>query len=223
MRFCLISTIAAAMLVAGLPAAAQEQEPATPQAAQPKPDAGAAAQANLPPALSGPQPDWVKVCTTDQQSKKEMCQISRDLRAETGQTLASVAIREVKGGKRAIVLAIPPGMQIQPGVRIFVDKQQAAAGKYSVCMQNACFVEAEMTDAMLASFKKGTNLLLQALNVQGRGVILPIGLAGFGKAYDGAALDPKVVVENQKKLQQQLVERAKKAKEEQDAKPAAPQ
>jgi invasion protein IalB len=211
MGFRLLLTAAAMTLSAGT-VLAQEQPAAAARPAQPP--------ANATPNLSGPQPEWVKVCSTDQQNKREVCQVSRDLRAETGQTLASVAIREIKGGKRGLVMAIPPGMQIQPGVRVFVDKQQAISGKFSVCMQNACFVEAELTDAMLASFKKGTTLNLQALNVQGRGVTLPIGLSGFAKAYDGAALDPKSLAQDQERLKQQLMERAKKAQAEAGQAPA---
>lgn len=209
----------AALAVSTVAAVAQEQPAANPAAPAPAPAAPAAAAAAQPgnamPNLSGPQPDWVKMCSTDPQSKKEVCQISRDLRADTGQTLASVAVREIKGGKRALVLAIPPGMQIQPGVRVYVDQKQAASGKFSVCMQNACFVEAEMPDALLASFKKGTTLNLQALNVQGRGVVLPVALAGFGKAYDGAALDPKVIAAEQDKLRAELLKRAKQSGAEQ--------
>jgi invasion protein IalB len=219
-----LTTALLALLATTAVAAAQSQpaqkpaQPAKPAAtaAQPAQQQAAAPEGDATPALSGPQPEWIKVCSTDPQAKKEICQISRDLRSDTGQTLASVAIREVKGGKRAIVLAIPPGMQIQPGVRVFVDKNQAVNGRFSVCMQNACFVEAELPDPVLATFKKGTLLTLQAVNVQGRGVQLPFQLAGFGKAYDGAPIDPKVIEDNQKKLQQQLIERANKARAEQD-------
>jgi len=212
---------AAAFVLISAQAALAQADPAA-QPAQPAP----APQGDATPKLTGPQPDWVKVCTNDPQTKKDVCQISRDLRADTGQTLASVAIRDVKGGKRMMVLAIPPGMQIQPGVRVFVDKTQVATGRYSVCMQNACFVESELTDPILASLRKGTQLTLQAVNVQGRGVQLPIALAGLAKAYDGPALDPKVLAENQKKLQEQLIERANKARAEQGdtstVTPAAP-
>jgi invasion protein IalB len=213
MAFRLLLT-SAALLACASTAFAQDKPAAKPPAAAP------AQASNATPNLSGPQPDWVKVCSTDPQNKREVCQVSRDLRAETGQTLASVAVREIKGGKRALVLAIPPGMQIQPGVRVVVDKQPAILGKFSVCMQNACFIEAEMTDAILSNFKKGTTLNLQALNVQGRGVTLPISLAGFGKAYDGAALDPKVLAQDQERLKQQLIERAKKAQAEAAQPPA---
>jgi invasion protein IalB len=185
------------------PAVAQEQPAAAPQ---PK-----AAPSNTTPAISGPQPDWVKICSTDQQSKKEICQTSRDLRAETGQTLASVAIREEKGGKRAIIMAIPPGMQIQPGVRVIVDQQPPVLAKFSVCFPNVCLVETEATDGLLGTLKKGSTLNLQALNVQARGVVFPISLKGFATAYDGAPIDPKVYQAEQRKLQDELKRRADEA------------
>ena len=51
---------------------------------------------------------------------------------------------------------------------------------------------------------------------------MPIGLAGFGKVYDGAPIDPKILADNQKKLQEQLIERANKARAEQDPNAVTP-
>jgi len=51
-------------------------------------------------------------------------------------------------------------------------------------------------------------------------------LAGFGKAFDGPAMDPKVLEEQQKKLQSELEKRSeemrKKLETQQGAAPAAP-
>ena len=50
-------------------------------------------------------------------------------------------------------------------------------------------------------------------------------LAGFGKSYDGAAIDPKVLEEQQKQLQDELQKRAeeeRKRLEAQSPAPAAP-
>src|SRR6478752_4817272 len=93
-------SVAAAALLLSVPAFAQDQ-PAKPAAAAPAAPA-AQAQDDETPKLSGPQPDWTKVCSQDPQAKREFCQVSRDLRGETGQTLASVAVREVKGAKRTL-------------------------------------------------------------------------------------------------------------------------
>ena len=92
---------------------------AAPVVAQQAAPADAAAAADTPP-LSSVQPSWVKSCQKDEKAHVEMCQISRDLRAETGQTIASISLREQKtdkGVKRGLVIAVPPGMQIPPGDR----------------------------------------------------------------------------------------------------------
>lgn len=191
-------------------APAPKPAPAAKPAAKPA-QAATAAGSNTTPQISGPQPEWVKLCSSDPQTKKEICQTSRDLRAETGQTLASVAIREDKGGKRLMIMAIPPGMQIQPGVRVVIDQQAPVLAKFSVCFPNVCLVETEATDTLLAAMKKGTTLNLQALNVQARGVVFPISLSGFGKAFDGPALNPETVMKDQKRLSDLL---RKKADEE---------
>jgi invasion protein IalB len=206
--------LASASLAVGLlaaPAVAQDQQPAKPAAPNPAAGAPAPAPGNTTPAISGPQPDWVKLCSTDPQSKKDICQTSRDLRAETGQTLASVALREEKGGRRMLIMAIPPGMQIQPGVRLVIDQQPPATARFTVCFPNVCLAEAEAADTLIGMMKKGTTLNLQALNVQARGVVFPFSLSGFAKAYDGQPLDPKVYQSEQKKLQDELKKKADEA------------
>lgn len=208
--------------------AAQTEEPAdSGDAAAPAPaPAPAAAAGPTTPPISGPQPDWVKMCQKDDKAKVEICQTSRDLRAETGQTLASVAVREQKsdkGAKRIMVMAIPPGMQIQPGVRVLVDTQQAIMGKYSVCFPQACMVEAELTDAVMANLRKGTTLNLQLVAPGSKVVVLPIGLDGLAKALDGNPLDPTKVQDDQKKLNDELQKKAKEALEQLKAQPAPQQ
>ena len=61
---------------------------------------------------------------------------------------------------------------------------------------------------VLASLKKGQNLVIQAINANGQPLTLPLPLADFGKAYDGPPTDPKVFEEQQKKLQEELQKRA---------------
>jgi len=230
------ATISMAIGLMAAPAFAQDQpqpQPVKPTAVKPKPAPAAPADAKpagqsagqpagnqaaagpTTPPISGPQPDWVKLCSNDPQTKQDVCQTSRDLRAETGQTLISVALREQKdpkgSTKRLLIMAIPPGMQIQPGVRAVVDQQAPVMAKYSVCFPNVCLAEAEAGDPLIGSMKKGTTLLVQALNVQGRGIAFPIALAGFGPAFDGPPLDPKAYQDEQKKLSDQLKKRAEEA------------
>ena len=187
--------------------------PVTAQQSQPKqPDATAAAPATDVPRLSTAQPNWVKTCQKDEKAKAELCQTSRDLRSEIGQTMASVSIREQKtdkGVKRGLLMAVPPGMQIPPGVRVLVDQQQAMVGKYTVCFAGSCIVEAELTDASMASLRKGTTLSLQLASPANRNIILPIGLDGFAKVLDGEQFDPKTVQAKERQVGDDLRKRFK--------------
>jgi invasion protein IalB len=202
----------AALLLAYGEAQAQQPQPrpapagpAVPGAPVPAPQGASTANAA--------QPEWVKVCNTDPASKKEVCLISRDVRAETGQTIASVAIREIKGEpKRFFLAAMPPGLLIQPGIRIVVDQKEPQAGKFSICFPNACYAEVEVKDDFIPTLKKGQQIVVQAMNQQAKTIGFPVTLAGFTKAYDGAPLDPKMVADQQKKLQEELTRRAEEAR-----------
>src|SRR4051812_29406482 len=80
--------VAAAILVVttALPVAAQQaaSEPA------------AAAPATPPAAI----PTWIKTCDTDKVSKKELCIVTQELRADSGTFIASAAVRRITGDKK---------------------------------------------------------------------------------------------------------------------------
>jgi hypothetical protein len=78
---------------------------------------------------------------------------------------------------------------------------------------------------VIAAMKKGTTLNVSVQNQTQREVTFAVPLAGFGKAFDGPAIDPKVLEEQQKKLQAELEKRSedmrKKLEQQQGAAPAA--
>jgi hypothetical protein len=53
--------------------------------------------------------------------------------------------------------------------------------------------------------------------MQGTPISLPLPLADFAKAYDGPPTDPKVVEEQQRKLQEELQKRAEDARKKLEA------
>ena len=167
----------AAVILLATQACAQEQ-PAAPAA----PTGADAAPA---------PPGWIKQCVTekDKDTGKVGCQTARDLRdLTTGQLFASVAVRDEKAaGKRTISVAVQPGLQIQPGIRLFIDEQNMANARYTICYPTACIVEAEAPDALVSAMKKGKSLVIQAITIQGKVATFPIALPGFAKAYEGEA------------------------------------
>ena len=214
----------------GAPKAAQAPAPAAPKAAPaapkaaPKGPAGApAAQAppaGAPPAAAAQPPEqqvqliyapWTKFCLKGQEAgAKQVCFTGKDGRIESGQPVIAAVIIEPEGEpKKLLRVTLPLGMQLVHGTRIIVDSNAPLQGPYVICFQNGCMSDYEATPELIASMKKGQNLVVQAINSNGAPLTLPLPLSGeFTKAYDGPPTDPKVFEENQKKLQEELQKRA---------------
>jgi invasion protein IalB len=192
---------------AGQPA--QQQRPAQPAAGAQQP-AGGAAIVNLK--ADPNQADWTKVCGKDPATNRETCYTTRDFVAENDTPVLAIAVYETKGEgnkvDRQVRYLLPLTFLLQPGVRSSIDGGQPVAGRYTICVQNGCFAEFAATDPVFARFKGGQNLTLQVQNQAGREVSFVIPLAGFAKGFDGPPIDPAVLEEQQRKLQEELQKRS---------------
>lgn len=194
-----VSTIAIALALTCAATELHAQNAQTPNATPAPPDAEA-------PAPAAEQPDeWTKYCSTDPEAKKNICLVQMNLVAEGGQFLASVQLRETEGeARKRLIAAVPPGMLLQPGLQIQVDKNKPVPLLYSVCFPNACYAEAEVDDAFVNAMKKGEKLMLTTLNQQGKPRPFPFTLIGFTATYDGPGLNPAQAAQQQRDLQEKL-------------------
>ncbi|MBJ6126156.1 invasion associated locus B family protein [Microvirga splendida] len=203
---------------------APAQKPAAP-AAQPTRPAAPAQGAQQPQQNAGPtvvqvkpepsQPEWTKVCGKDQNTNTEICYTTRDFVSDQGQPVLALAVYDVKGQQpqKVVRFVMPLGLLLQPGLRFTVDQGQAVAGRYVMCLPNGCFAEAAVKDDFIASLKKGANLNVSVQNQMGREITFAVPAAGFGKAFDGPPIDPKVLEEQQKKLQEELQKKSEEMRQ----------
>jgi invasion protein IalB len=226
----------------GAPAAAPKEAPkAAPKAAAPKaapkgpaPAAQQAPPAGAPPAAAQAQPPeqqvqliyapWTKFCLKGQDAgAKQVCFTGKDGRIESGQPVIAAVIIEPEGEPKKILrVTLPLGMQLVHGTRVIVDANPPAQSPYVICFANGCMSDYEVTPELLASLKKGQNLVVQAINSNGAPLTLPLPLAEFAKAYDGPPTDPKVFEETQKKLQEELQKRAEEQRKKLEGAGGAP-
>lgn len=183
--------------------------PAKPAAQAPAKPAEEASEGTMQAIVSG----WQKLCGTDPEDNKEICQTIQTLSAETGQVIMAVNVFEKAGDKpadtkRMLRAILPLGLQLPPGVRLLIDNNPPVAGKFLLCFPNGCFADIDMTADLFAKLKKGTGLTVQAQNPQGRTVNYTMPLKDFAKINEGPAMDPKAVEEQQKKMQDELQKRA---------------
>ncbi|WP_255699755.1 invasion associated locus B family protein [Jiella avicenniae] len=178
-------------------------------------DANANANAQVLPT------EWFKVCT--KQGDNDICNTQYSLIAETRQLITAVNLIEVKGkvNQKVMQAVVPTGRVIPPGVQIKVDGNQPQALNYSVCFPNRCIAEAELTDAMIASMKKGSQMVVTSINFQRQANPIPVTLKGFTDAFDGPPKDESALAQRQKELndalQKQAEERRKRFEDAQNA------
>jgi len=213
----------ASLLGLGLLAApsAQAQTPPPPAAAKkpaaPAPAAkpGAAPPAAAPaPAAAADQPQlmyspWMKICGKGPDTNnQQVCVITKDGRLENGMPVAIVQLFEPEGGQKIMRVTVPLGMQLAHGTRVIVDQNQPMQAPYKICFPVGCMADYPATDDLIAKMKKGQQITVQAINLQGTAISLPLPLADFAKAYDGPPTDPKAFEEQQRKLQEELQKKA---------------
>lgn len=194
---------------------AQPAQPAAPAAA-PAQNNQAAQQAQTGPLLVAvkaepSQAEWTKVCGRDQSNSSEVCYTTRDFVSDQGQPVLAAAVYDIKGpqSQKVVRFLMPLGLLLKPGIRFAVDQQTPVAGNYTICFPNGCFAETiGLKDDVVAAMKKGSNINVSVQNQVGREVTFAVPLAGFGKAFDGAPIDPKVLESQQKRLQDELEKRS---------------
>jgi invasion protein IalB len=211
-----------------------QQKPAAPAAGQ-KPAATPAPAAGQKPAAAGDNKDqsaWVKLCEkapslTEPKKELNVCLTHHErLDGNTGMVLVSAAIRQVEGqDKEALMVMVPLGMALPPGVQVKVDEKEPVKLQFTLCHAAGCTAEGEATKAVIEQMKTGKQVVVAAINLAGKAIGFPVPLNGFDKAYAGAPVDNEKYKEARKRLmsaiRERQIEMAKKAKEENDKKQAA--
>jgi invasion protein IalB len=189
-------------------AVAQKATPPAPAATVPSAAApGTPNVVELKPEPS--QPNWVKVCGKDQAANKEICYTTRDFVSEQNTPVLAAAVYDIKGEKEKIVrFLLPLALLLERGIRVSVDQEKPVNGSFAICFPNGCFAEVKVSDAFIASMKKGKRVQISVQNAGAAEVSFRAPLDKFGEGFDGAAIDPKVLEEQQKNLQQELERRS---------------
>jgi invasion protein IalB len=236
-----MGALAAALMLAGAPAIAQDapaQAPAKPAAAQAKPAAAPAQDAG-----QANKSAWVKLCEKtplvkkDQDGKevkeeKDICLTHHErLDGNSGMVLVSAAIREVQGqDKKHLMIMVPLGMALPPGLRtaVYTKDQWAKIAKnekvdekelkpvdlkYSLCHASGCTAEVEADAALLDQLKAGGGIMVVAVNAGAQPVGFPVPLDGFGEAFAGKPVDNAEYKKARGQLMAQIRERQKTALE----------
>lgn len=156
---------------------------------------------------------WFKVCEVNKQTKKQVCALNIRIFSPENKPIAQVRIVEQKGAAQKLLSVImPPGLLIQPGMRIQVDKTNIGTAKFQVCTPTACIAEASFGSKFIGSLKRGSEMNIVGIDQSRKQAGFKVTLSGFTAAYDGEAIDRKELQEKTETLQQKLQRKADEAR-----------
>ncbi|MBB3318983.1 MULTISPECIES: invasion associated locus B family protein [unclassified Rhizobium] len=173
----------------------------------------AAAPADAPATAAGaPRLGWYKTCS--KQEDNDVCVVQNVVLAGGGQLVTGVGLISVSGkiNNKSLQVSVPPARLIPPGVAMQIDGGKAQKIDYLMCMPDRCVAQIPLTDAMVASLKKGTDLVLTSINFRRAPNPIKISLEGFTGAFDGEAVSASKLAESQKSLQDSMQKKADEAR-----------
>lgn len=169
---------------------------------------------NIPPetqnGIATTNPLWVKLCSQAANASNQVCLLAHHERLDkiTGMVLVSAAIRKIPDfDKQLLVIMVPLGMAIRPGLTIKFDKEEKGIQvPYATCHFAGCTAEMIATDEIIQKMKSGTKMSVTAINQNGKPLLFPVPLTGFTKTYLGPAIDMKKYSQERQALINQLRE-----------------
>lgn len=168
---------------------------------------------------------WFKACT--KQEEVDICNVQNVLTASNGQLVTGISLIELKGkvNRKVFQVTVPTGRLVPPGIGLQVDGGKTQKIEYVICFPDRCIAEVQLSDQIVSSFKKGSELTLTSVNFQNQPNPVKVTLQGFTGAFDGPPLQQADIEERQKKLQEFVSKNnedfAKKLKDEQEKAKAA--
>lgn len=180
----------------------------------------AAQQANA----GAPPQGWFKVCT--KQEDNDVCIVQNLLAANNGQLVTAVGLITVQGkvNRKLIQVSVPSARLIPSGVQMQIDGGKALKLDYAICMPDKCVAEVPLTDGLIASLKKGGEVVFTSVNFQRAPNPIKMSLEGFTGAFDGEPIEQSKLEERQRLLQEEMQKKAEDARKKlEDAQNAAKQ
>ncbi|MGK9050917.1 invasion associated locus B family protein [Neorhizobium sp. CSC1952] len=202
-----MSVLALSIGASTLPVAALAQDAAAPAAGAPSAPLG-----------------WFKTCT--KQDDSDLCVVQNITAAQNGQLITAVGLITVEGkvNRKILQVSVPTARLVPPGIVMQIDGGKGQKLDYVVCLPDKCTAEVPLTDAMIASLKKGNEVIFTSINFRRAPNPIKISLSGFTGAFDGPAMPQEQIAQSQRSLEEGMQRKAEETRKKlEDAQNAAKQ
>ncbi|AYD01257.1 invasion associated locus B family protein [Neorhizobium sp. NCHU2750] len=188
------------------------------------PLAASAQQAAAPAAPGAPPLGWFKTCTKQEDS--DLCVVQNVILAQNGQLITAVGLITLDGkiNRKILQVSVPTARLVPPGIVMQIDGGKGMKLDYTVCLPDKCTAEVPLTDPMIASLKKGNEVVFTSMNFRRAPNPIKVALTGFTGAFDGPAITQSQLAESQRTLEEGMQKKAEEARKKlEDAQAAAKQ
>jgi len=150
---------------------------------------GAAAPAASPEFETREYQDWTVRCSKETAALPAACEMLQQPKDERGQTVLAVAVGKVANTSNpGMLIILPLGIWLPPGVVLKVDGGQDIPARVERCERRGCQVELLLEADILAKLKAGTkaDVLFQIYDENGEPQVVgvPFSLFGFTAALN---------------------------------------
>jgi invasion protein IalB len=181
-------------------------------------DAPAAAAPGAPPL------GWFKTCT--KQDDSDLCVVQNVIAAQNGQLITAVGLITIEGkvNRKIMQVSVPTARLVPPGIVMQIDGGKGQKLDYIVCLPDKCTAEVPLTDAMIASLKKGGEVVFTSINFRRAPNPIKVPLTGFTGVFDGPAMPQEQIAQSQRSLEEGMQRKAEETRKKlEDAQNAAKQ
>ncbi|MCP5140784.1 MAG: invasion associated locus B family protein [Gammaproteobacteria bacterium] len=143
---------------------------------------------SMSPAQAAPESgakfgDWTINCETVGEGDKaqQICNLNQTFAAgEPPRPLLRVAVTYLPDGdKPYLVMTMPLGMALPPGVQLQIDAGDKQVIPVNTCLRDGCRAGGAMADDMIAALKAGAKLNVSFADINLKAVTIPVSLSGF--------------------------------------------
>jgi len=125
--------------------------------------------------------DWKIGCEKKPDSEEKICHLQQLItEGEKKNPILMVAVGYLPGRDApTIIITLPLGVLLPPGLTLQVDENEAIAFPFEVCDPVGCRAGIELKDDLLKQFKTGNKAKLTFASMQRKPIGVPISLSGF--------------------------------------------
>lgn len=129
--------------------------------------------------------DWKIQCAKDKAgNSSDYCHIFQNLVSKEGdKRILHIAVGYAPGHKDpAVIITMPLGLSLPPGVTIQVDENQSKRFPFQACFQTGCQVGFPLDNVILNQYKSGNKAIITFFDLKRQSIKIPVSLSGFSAA-----------------------------------------